>query len=244
MRTVSRLLLTASLLLVPSPPLLAQTAVDPSGHWAGAIHVPPFNGASSREIGIDVDLVKKADGALAGTFGQPAQNLKGLPLGKITVEGAAVTFELKASSGGGLFLRHLLRRVDVRRVRHHRGRLHGSLQPGTDWGREDRAGAEERGDRQGAGRHLERRARVRRQEGADRAEDGQSTGRHGRRDDSRSRRHQRRDSDRHDAEGSNVTIEIATVGGAFTAVLNDNELAGTWTQGAFSLPLTMKRGVK
>jgi hypothetical protein len=40
MRTFTRLLLLAALLLFPAPSLLAQTAVDPSGHWQGAVNAP------------------------------------------------------------------------------------------------------------------------------------------------------------------------------------------------------------
>jgi hypothetical protein len=100
---MTHLMLAASLLAVTAPPLLAQTAVDPSGHWTGAIHVPPFNGAGSREVPIEVDLTKNAGGALAGTFSQSGQNLKGLPLASVALDGAAVTFELRAGTGGGIF---------------------------------------------------------------------------------------------------------------------------------------------
>ena len=101
MRFINGPILVASLLLVPAPVLRAQT-VDPSGHWTGAIHIPAYNGASAREIGIDVDIANAAGGGLEATFGQPAQHIKGLPLGKVALDGNAISFELKAN-GGGLF---------------------------------------------------------------------------------------------------------------------------------------------
>src|SRR5204862_6889237 len=70
--------------------------------WTGAIHVPAYNGASAREVGIDVDIAKAAGGSLEATFGQPAQNIKGLPLGKVSLDGKSISFELKAN-GGGVF---------------------------------------------------------------------------------------------------------------------------------------------
>ena len=99
MRHMTRLLIAASLILVPASSAFAQ---DLSGHWAGAIHVPPFNGAGSREIAIEVDLSKNAAGVPTATFSQPDQNVKGLPLSKVTFDGKAVSFELKAN-GGGVF---------------------------------------------------------------------------------------------------------------------------------------------
>ena len=86
-------LLVSLLLTVPS--LLAQTA-DPSGHWEGAIQAP------GKEVKIEIDLMKK-DGKLAGTFGAPEMNESGFPLSNLAAEGASITFELKASSGGGTF---------------------------------------------------------------------------------------------------------------------------------------------
>ena len=41
MRPFTRMLLVAALLLVPASSLLAQTAVDPSGHWEGTHPGPP-----------------------------------------------------------------------------------------------------------------------------------------------------------------------------------------------------------
>jgi hypothetical protein len=103
MPTFTRLLLAVSLLVVPASSLFAQTAADPSGHWTGAIHVPPFNGAGSREVAIEVDLTKNAAGAPAATFSQPAQSITGLPLANVAFDGTMVSFELKTGSGGGIF---------------------------------------------------------------------------------------------------------------------------------------------
>lgn len=96
MRPFTRLLLGA-LLLLPAPSLLAQTAVDPSGHWEGKVQVPDM------EIKIEVDLTKNNKGVLAGTFGQPAQGVKGLPLSTVAVEGRSVRFVVKGGPEAGTF---------------------------------------------------------------------------------------------------------------------------------------------
>ena len=92
MSIVTRFALVTALLFAPAPVLFAQPAGDPSGHWTGAIHVPAFNGDSPREVAIEIDLASNAGGKLAGTFGQPAQNVKGLPLSSVSLKGKAVSF--------------------------------------------------------------------------------------------------------------------------------------------------------
>jgi hypothetical protein len=103
MRMVNRMLFAGSLLFIPAAAAFAQTAVDVSGHWTGAIHVPPFNGAGSREVAIEIDLARNPSGGVDGWFTQTGQNLKGLPLAKTSIEGRTVSLELKAANGGGLF---------------------------------------------------------------------------------------------------------------------------------------------
>jgi hypothetical protein len=102
MHPVTRMLLIAALVLSPVPRLLAQTTVDPSGHWEGTIQVPQM------DVKIEIDLAKNSKGELAGTLGNPGEKLKGLPLANVAVDSRAVTFELKAGSGGGTFHGELL----------------------------------------------------------------------------------------------------------------------------------------
>ena len=87
-------LLVAAALLSSTSFLRAQTVADPSGHWEGSIHVP------DREIGVEIDLAKKATGDAVATF--TGVSIKGFPLSDIVIEGASVRFELKVD-GGGLF---------------------------------------------------------------------------------------------------------------------------------------------
>jgi len=93
MRPCTRMLMLAGLLLAPSS-LFAQTAVEPSGHWEGAVHAP------GMEVLIEVDLAKNASGELTGTFSQPGQNLKGIPLTNFAAEGRSISFQIKGAAPG------------------------------------------------------------------------------------------------------------------------------------------------
>ena len=97
MRAFIRMLLVTSLLLVAATSVPAQTGVDPSGHWDGTIHAP------TMEVVIGIDLAPNAKGQLTGTFAQPAEGIKGLPLSEVTVKGQSIRLLLKAGSGGGTF---------------------------------------------------------------------------------------------------------------------------------------------
>ena len=92
-----RTLLVAAVFLIPTPSLRAQIAADPAGHWEGAIQAP------GKEMRFEVDLAKNAKGELAGTFSNPAQNVKGYPMTNVAVEGQSIRFLLKVNSGGGPF---------------------------------------------------------------------------------------------------------------------------------------------
>ncbi len=91
MTSLSRSIALA-VLLVPSA-LAAQTLADPSGHWVGAVLAP------NMEVPIEVDLAKDSTG-LSGTFANPSQNLRGLPLGSIAVVGREVSFQVRGSAPG------------------------------------------------------------------------------------------------------------------------------------------------
>lgn len=66
-----------------------QAAVDPSGHWEGAVDAP------SMTIAFQVDIAKTSDG-LDGAITIPSQHLTGLPLTKIAVAADSVTFGARA----------------------------------------------------------------------------------------------------------------------------------------------------
>ncbi|HMB81563.1 MAG TPA: hypothetical protein VKI43_15900 [Vicinamibacterales bacterium] len=239
MRTIPRTLLAAALLLASSSSLRAQTAVDPSGHWEGSIQPGP-----NMVMKIEVDLTKNGSGALAGTFGQPEQGVKGLPLSTVAVSGGAVRFVLKAGPEAATFQGtlsadgksisgeaaqgamsmpfSLTRTGDARVAPAPKSAAISKELEGTWNGTLSAEGREER-----LVLKLANQA------------DGTATG------------------TIVDLDGSNVeipvaitqkasavTIDVTSVGGSFSAILNAGEMAGTWTQGPVALPVTFRRAGK
>lgn len=86
MHALRRTLVITLLLVSSSAFARAQSAADPSGHWEGAIQVP------GMDLPFQIDVAKNSRGELSGTMSSPAQNLKGLPLLKVVVDGTWITF--------------------------------------------------------------------------------------------------------------------------------------------------------
>ena len=236
MRTFTRTLL-AALLLLPASPLRAQTAIDPTGHWEGTVQI------QDAMVAIEMDLTKNAKGELAGTFGQPAQQVKGLPLSSVVVEGRGVTILFKggqqpttfqaivsddgksmngtAVQGGYSIPFTLTRTGDARIAALPKNAPIGKELEGTWNGALDINGAQMRLIVKMANQP-----------------DGTAAGTAASPDGS-------------GVEipigitqqGSNVTLDVISVGASFVGVLNDagTELTGTWTQAANTLPLTLRR---
>jgi len=68
-------------------------AVDPSGHWEGAI-TAPFG-----EIPIALDIARH-DGTIVATFSRGDGSVTGFPLSDLELNGSEVKMTLKASGGG------------------------------------------------------------------------------------------------------------------------------------------------
>jgi hypothetical protein len=236
MSTVGRTLL-ASLLVLQAPAAGAQTPADPSGHWEGAVQGP------NVEMPIEVDLVKNGNGQFAGTFGQPKQGVKGLPLASVSVNARSVRFLVKggeapsmfdgvlsadgASIAGDVTIADYTLTFTVKRTGEAR------LTPAP---RNARISKELEGTWNGALELGDRRMRLT-VKMANQA-DGTATG------------------TIVSADGSgveipigivenaaNVTIDVVSVGASFAGVRNaeSTELVGTWTQGSSTLPLTLHR---
>ena len=90
-----RTTLVVSLLVAPTA-VHAQTT-DPTGHWDGAITIP------GGEIPFQVDVAKDDHGRLIATYSRPENNLKGLPLANVSLDGRAITFELTVDGGVKFF---------------------------------------------------------------------------------------------------------------------------------------------
>ena len=85
------MIVAAAVLLVPGL-LRAQPAVSVAGHWEGSVHLP------AMDVPLEIDLDNNASGELAGTFGQPAQKLRGLPLSNVTLDARTVAFARTSGS--------------------------------------------------------------------------------------------------------------------------------------------------
>jgi len=230
-------LIALALLLLPMLSLLAQSAVDPSGHWEGTIKTP------NMDLNIEIDLTKNSKGELAGTFGQPAQGVKGVPLSTVAVEGRSIRFVLKAGGSVSTFKGvlsadgksmsgdaeqdgvtvafTLTRTGDARITPAPKSPPIGKELEGT-WN----------GTLEAGGRQMRIILKMANQP------DGTATGTIMSPDGSGVEipiaiTH----------KASNVKIEATSVGASFVGVLNaaGTELVGTWTQGASGLPLTFRR---
>ena len=95
MRLTLPTLLVVSLLAVPGA--ARAQSVDPSGHWDGAITIP------GGEIPFQVDLAKNDHGKLIATYSRPENHLKGLPLANVSLDGRAIAFELTVDGGVKFF---------------------------------------------------------------------------------------------------------------------------------------------
>lgn len=82
------LLLAFLIVLCTTALLLAQTAADPSGHWEGTI-TAPFG-----DVRVEVDLIRTDRGEVTGTF--TSQQVRGLPLTRVSIDGRLVTLRVGA----------------------------------------------------------------------------------------------------------------------------------------------------
>jgi hypothetical protein len=232
------MLLVAALLVLPASSLLAQTAVDPSGHWEGTIQAQP-----NIVIKVEIDLAKNGKGGLAGTFGQPEQRVKGLPLSTVAVESRSVRFVVKGGPDAATFVATLS--ADGKSmsgdVTQDGSSIPFSLTRTGDAQfapapKNAAIGKELEGTWNGALDLGERPMRVVLR--MSNQPDGTATG----------------TIVSPDGSGveipiamtqkaSNLTIDVTSVGASYVGVLNatGTELAGTWTQGQVVLPLTFKR---
>jgi hypothetical protein len=97
MNSVYRTFVVGLLAISCAQNLAAQTALDPSGHWEGSITIP-----SGQKFRVEFDLGRNSDGTLRGTFNQPDQILKGIPVSSVAIDGVVVTIELRLN-GRGVF---------------------------------------------------------------------------------------------------------------------------------------------
>lgn len=78
--------------------VLAQTVVDPSGHWEGTI-TAPFG-----EVAVELDLKRDSGGRVSGTFSQPAQNVSGMPLSAAELDGLFLNVKIPGGQFNGTLM--------------------------------------------------------------------------------------------------------------------------------------------
>jgi hypothetical protein len=240
MKTGHRTLLVAAALLGTATLLRAQGPADPSGHWQGAIHMP------NQAIDIEVDLAKDTAGDTKGAFS--GVNIKGFPLSDIVIDGAALTFKLKID-GGGAFSGKLS--ADGKVLSGEFTADKGGYILPFDLARSGDAKFEAPAKNPRIGKELEgtwsgtlevNGAPMRILLKMANHADGTSTGSvanldQGAVDIPVSGITQ---------TAANVNIDVKMVNGSFSGAVNaaGTELTGTWTQGAFTAPLTFRRATK
>jgi hypothetical protein len=233
-----RTALVPALLLVAALPLRAQTTPDPSGHWEGAVQT------SGMTIVVEIDLARNASGEWMGTFGQPQQNLKGVPLSNVSADGRTVKFQVGNVAGErtfegtlgadgksltGDYASPVAGTVVFNLVR--TGEAHIAPRPKNAAVAKELEGAWEGTLEVDSGLHL--RLTIANQA------DGTSVASlinvdEGRLEVPVSTIEQ---------SAANVTLTIDAIGGSWTGTINGSgtELNGTYSQGPFSAPLVFKR---
>jgi hypothetical protein len=81
-----------SMPLLLSPRVSAQDT-DASGHWEGAIHAP------SGDVDVRLDLSRGDDGKLMGTFSNPGEQIRGLPIWAVESTNRSVRLAIQAGAG-------------------------------------------------------------------------------------------------------------------------------------------------
>ena len=93
-KQVFSIILTLALVALALPPWsFAQGQTTASGHWEGSIDV------QGTVMEISVDLLRAENGAWKGTIAIPSQSLKDYPLSNLKVEGVTVSFEMASVEG-------------------------------------------------------------------------------------------------------------------------------------------------
>ena len=234
-----RIPLLLALLTSFAPLVSAQPAAEPSGHWEGTLQLP--NG----ELAIEIDLIKNEKSEWSGTISIPAQSVRGLPLAAIAVKGNSVTFAIKGPPGDPRFEGTLT--ADAKSISGNLlqggGSIPFSIKRTGDAKIEVAAKStpipkELEGQWEGSldanGTILRLTLNMRNQP------DGTATG-------------SIVSVDQNGAEfpittitakESNLKLDVRMVGGSYDGDLKDGALAGQWTQGGRTMPLTFKRAAK
>lgn len=91
MRLMLRAMLVVSLLATPTA--TRAQSLDPSGHWEGEIAIP------GGGIPFQVDLAMNAQGKLIAAYSRPEEHLQGMPMVNVSLDGRAIAFDLPVEGG-------------------------------------------------------------------------------------------------------------------------------------------------
>jgi uncharacterized protein len=224
-------------LLVGERAASPQSTAGPAGHWEGKIDVlgPALN--------IEVDLAPKGE-KWEGTITIPSQNLKGFPLSAVAVEGSSVSFALKGVPGDPQFKGTLSK--DGKSIAGDFSQAGAAVPFSLAWKGEARIEAPPKStlitkDFEGSwegtldvkGTALRLILKLSNQ-------DGVATG-------------TLVSVDQGGVEipiasivqtGPRLKLVVSAIGASYEGDFKDGQIAGTWTQGAVSLPLVFKRTPK
>jgi len=211
----------------------APSAPPPSGHWVGSIE-------AGQSIGIEVDLGRQGDG-WRGTISIPIQGTKGLPVSDLVVKNTSVEFAIKPAPGDPRVKGELSQ--DGKTITGTFSQGGASLPITLAWKGEAQFEAVQKNkavskallgtwegtlDVQGKSLRLV----LALANGADGA-----TGKLVSLDQNNFEMPVTTIVE----EGSRLKLAVPMVSGSFDGEVKGSEIAGTWTQGALSLPLVFKR---
>jgi hypothetical protein len=219
--------------------VLAQ-APNPAGHWEGNVQSP------DGEVAIVMDLDKNDKGEWIGDLDAPSRNLSNLPLANVSVKGNAVTFELsgfpakfdgKLSEDGATVSGTMLFRQETPMpfTLKKTGPAKVTLPPKSSPLTKELEGRWE-GTLEAGGQSFRLVLKL------DQAADGTATG-----------AIDSVDQGANDLrlagiviDGSSLRFLVPVVGGLYEGKQNQEatEIAGQWSQGGNTLPLTFKRPAK
>jgi len=211
----------------------APAAPPPSGHWVGSIEAGPG-------LSVEVDLGRQGD-LWRGTISIPAQGTKGLPLSDLVVKNPSVEFAIKGAPGDPRFKGELSQ--DGKTIAGTFSQGGGNVPLNLAWKGDAQFEAVQKnaavsktlvGAWEGTldiqGKSL--RMVLTLANGPDGA-----TGKLVSLDQNNFEIPVTTIAE----EGSRLKFTVSVVSGAFDGENKGDEIAGTWTQGPLSLPLTLKR---
>ncbi len=233
-------LLGVSLLLFSNVGASAQAPAGPagSGHWEGTMNV------QGKDLRLEVDLVARTADQWEGAAAFPDMNAREIGLTGITVKDSAVTFGVKGAPGDPMFKGTLSKDARTLSGDFTQGPVAGTFT--LAWKGEGKVAAAVKNaalttDFEGTWEgSLDVGGTVLRLSLTLANKDGGATGTMV----SLNQGNATIPLSVITQTDAHLTFTVPGVGGSYTGDLKEGQIAGTWTQGPGSLPLTLKRAAK